>query len=185
MDYENAYILKDKGIAVELDSIKHVVYLYYLVNNRIYNQDKKILQTIKVDTLKEINEYFKINIEEYGVKVSLKNSKKISQENIDGIKNKKSDGFLYLVFSLGSILSILYHIYQLINGYGLSNHNVGYIILSTMLLIPSIGVYLFIKGGESVNEKNLKRNYELNITSKPFPDMEDKIQKLEDKIDAV
>ena len=101
------FLIKDKKLLIDIDIVKKELYIDYCYEDGI-GFKKAILKQIDYETAQEINEYFKIDLEEYGVVVNNSDESKmdVSQE-----KYLKKDDFeirVFIILTVFSLISALY-----------------------------------------------------------------------------
>jgi len=168
-------ILKEKSIAIELDSKKKLIYFYHSTDKEIELSSKSILLTTDSETTNEINKHFSVDIKEYGVAVDDGAPRTISKEDEKEIYKERFVKYLMVAF----IFILLF----MINAEDVPTkgaNSLGYIALFGVFLL-----YILILGKEMTIKDKFTTMYKHNIKTKPLPTKEEQFEILEAKIDKL
>lgn len=171
----NILILKEKSIALELDEKKKLVYFYHYSSKEVEHSSKSILLTIDSESMKEINEYFDVDIQEYDVIVDDAPRRELSKEDKKKIYTENFWKYIMLVLVVISL--------YMINTDDIQPEGLNY-----LGFLPLFGVSLvliLILGKEAILKDKITTKLKYNITTKPLPTKEEQLEILEDKIDTL
>ena len=173
---KNIFMLKDKKIAFEMDEKRKVLYFYHTLTSEVEQDTKSILKTINSELVQAMNEYFNVDIQEYGVSIDGTPAREFSEDDKNKIYKDKFGKFLMIFFILVSLYMIVYPY--------------GFIKQSTMLLgyismFGSAFALSLIIVREQIKRDQLETRIKYNITTIPLPTKEEQIEILETQIDKL
>lgn len=176
---ENMYILKDKGIAFEIDNQRELIYFYsyFRTVQDINKESKTILKSINSLLAQELESYFKIEMRHYGVQTDENETREITQEETEEIGEKRFAKYLFMF--MGFITASLL-LYGYIEPSQEATRALGWLSLFSVLF-----VLVLVSVKERVKKDAIYAKLKNNIVTKPLPDKDEQLDILEAKIDKL
>ena len=177
---DNIFILEDKEMAFERDDKKELLYLYHLSASKDITKDSKtILQSVNAELAQEIESYFNIELESYGVTIEDSLTREISSIEKEEINENNSSMYLFSFF--GAVTSgMLFYDYNY-----RPPDEPSLVFLGWMCLIILLFVGMFMLGEKQSKEAQINTKLKYNIKTKPLPTKDEQLDILEAKIDKL
>jgi hypothetical protein len=148
--------------------------------DRVKESSKAVLKTINSELAKDIDNYFSIDIKEYGADINTSEPRAINKEEKDKIYRHKFGKFL---LALGT--AFMFYIIgfpESINPVHMQN---SYPAFGYLGLFGIVIIYILLVGQEQSEEGELETRLKYNITIDPAPSKDEYITSLETKIDQL
>ena len=162
-DDNSLYICKELEWVFEIDMEMKKLYIYDYMSEEIALGSKAILLKIDKELGNKISEYFKVDISEYGVKLS---DEKPSEMNIVDKKQIKNAGAGTILFSVTTAISIFLVVESstdILFDTGITNENLGLLLISSITLFVCGLCLLLTKGDKAHVEEQIKKELKYNI----------------------
>jgi len=166
------FVSKEMQIMVEIDYKNKNIYFYNeCLDKSIDNSSKRILIGCSLELSKILNDYFKEDIAEFGVKINTEQPQEVFAHNESLLKEYKLAGNIFKFTSLIGFVGITFKSIELYTGTATPNINYGLIILCSIILflglmglIPTSGRYLRVSRDSEIDKQYLIQTQELDST---------------------
>jgi hypothetical protein len=174
---KNKYILKDEELVFELSEDKKLIYFYHLNSPEDRHDIKDILKSVNTKLAKDIEEYFEIDIKEYGITIDDSPKREFSKEEKDKVYSER--GLMYLTIAALVVFTAFVSIED--NSSGGSTFN-GFNLLSYITIFLIGFVLMLFTGREQFEKQKVERCIKYNITTTPPPSKDERIDALEAQV---
>ena len=165
-------------LAFDIDEKLHLIYIYHLTRGKCDDESKSILKTINSVLAKELEDYFNIAIDKYGVAIDSSLPRAITKEEKAKIYSYRPVKFLFGLFLAFIVYSLLFPDEGSSQPMQEMLKNFAYLSLVVVVL-----AFALLIGKEQFLLERFKNHLINNITTVPLPSMEDKLYSLEDKVE--
>jgi len=135
------FIIKDKKLLIDIDIVKKELYIDYCYEDGI-GFKKAILKQIDYETAQEISEYFKIDLEEYGVVINNSDESKMDDAQEKYLKKDDFEIRVFMILTIFSLISALYFGVEYMDTE--MREYFGFLVLSLFILIPVVISLIFV-----------------------------------------
>jgi hypothetical protein len=177
---KNILILNDKQLAFEVNKIDKSVYVYYTFKSRLKETSKAILKTINSELANEINNYFSIDLKEYGVGIDDSKNTVVTKEQKKHIYRNTIGKYL-LAFMAAFMIYIIETPDSLAPIYTQDAN----LFIGSLGLLGVLAVYLLVVGKEQSELNELETYAKYNMTTFSAPSKDQYIASLETKIEQM
>jgi len=175
---DNILIMDDKKLAFEIDENKSLIYTYYVYKSEIEDKFKSILKTINSELAQEINQYFKIDIQDYNVEIDDSKPRNINKQEEEKIYVERFIKYLMVIFILFIVFVINFPDQSVPKNTSEATNTFAYIALFAVSFL-----LVMITGKEQFEKEKIIQYLKYNISTRPLPTQTEVIASLEDKID--
>jgi len=177
---KNKFILKDEELAFELSEDKKLIYFYHLNSPEDRHDIKDILKSVNTKLAKDIEEYFEIDIKEYGITIDDSPKREFSKKEKDKVYSER--GLMYLTIAALVVFTAFVSIED--NSSGGSTFN-GFNLLSYITIFLIGFVLMLFTGREQFEKQKVERCIKYNITTTQPPSKDERIDALEAQVEKL
>jgi len=177
---KNKFIVKDEELVFELSEDKKLIYFYHLIRQNERHGKKSTLKSINSKLAQDIEEYFEIDIKEYGITIDDGPKREFSKEEKDKVYSER--GLMYLTIAALVVFTAFVSIED--NSSGGSTFN-GFNLLSYITIFLIGFVLMLFTGREQFEKQKVERCIKYNITTTQPPSKDERIDALEAQVEKL